>query len=57
MIDHLLYKKIQDGIPGCSDNRLLEIADLVIDEMDKRKSEHDNIKKLVEQLSKLESDW
>lgn len=57
MIDHLLYKKIQDGIPGCSDNRLLEIADLVIDEMNKRKSEHDNIKKIVEKLSKLESDW
>jgi len=57
MIDHNLLDKIKYGVAHSSDERLFEVAKVVCDELEKRKSERDNINDLVKKLQDLESDW
>lgn len=56
-MDSNSYKKFLFEIQHCSDQRLREFYDSIVDEMEKRSWEKMQISDLVETISELESDW
>lgn len=56
-MDGTSYKKFKQDILNCSDRRLKEIYNDVVDEMDKRSWKRKQVSDTVESISNIESDW